>query len=465
MRSIERDPTPWPRRRNPDVPPDLQGIVLKALAKKPEHRYATAAAMAEDLRRYLRFERVQARTPGPWGRTLAFAGRHRRVLLIAAGLAAFVLGSTTVSAYERASEYERLIASATKRLADGETFAALPDLVRANELRPSRDLSYRIGRLKGDRTLSLRGLPPEAEVVVTRLPTKASETAYVVHRAKPSLLEIELLHGDYLLRIDGGADAIGERFFTIDDADPLVLEPTLVPRTSMLDGMVEIPAGTYLVGNVPSAKPEDDCFQIPEQRVAVAAFAIDRCEVSNAQYAAFCRATGHRRPSTWGDGDLPPELAKKPVASVSFDDACAYAAWVGKRLPTSTEWEVALRGIDGRRLPWGDALEVDVALGRPVPTEPLRHKSTRTGLRDVDDAGDDRSPFGALHMIGNVSEWTLDLFFWPTEGNARTTFFERTVRGGSYESPLVSTVGLTRVPQIPNRRSHNRGFRCAITLP
>jgi serine/threonine protein kinase/WD40 repeat protein len=75
LQVIERDPVP-PRRLDPKVPADLETIVLKAMAKKPQDRYPTAQALADDLGRYLRLEPILARRIGPVGRLLRWSRRH-----------------------------------------------------------------------------------------------------------------------------------------------------------------------------------------------------------------------------------------------------------------------------------------------------------------------------------------------------------------------------------------------------
>jgi serine/threonine protein kinase/WD40 repeat protein len=75
LQVIEREPVP-PRRLDPKVPADLETVVLKAMAKKPADRYATAQALADDLQRYLRLEPIQARRIGPVGRLARWSRRH-----------------------------------------------------------------------------------------------------------------------------------------------------------------------------------------------------------------------------------------------------------------------------------------------------------------------------------------------------------------------------------------------------
>lgn len=79
----------------------------------------------------------------------------------------------------------------------------------------------------------------------------------------------------------------------------------------------------------------------PSFVIEIAPFYIDKHEVTNAQYLAFVRATGHLAPKHWNHLTIPLGLENAPVVNVNYQDATAYAAWVGKRLPTEVEWQRA----------------------------------------------------------------------------------------------------------------------------
>jgi formylglycine-generating enzyme required for sulfatase activity len=102
------------------------------------------------------------------------------------------------------------------------------------------------------------------------------------------------------------------------------------------------------------------------------------------------------------------ERSDHPVNCVSFDQASAYCAWRGLRLPTEEEWEFAARGTDGRRYPWGVE----------PPGGQLCWNGPNSDLGDLNRFGTcpresfpaDRSPFGVFDMAGNVMEWTNSPF-------------------------------------------------------
>jgi formylglycine-generating enzyme required for sulfatase activity len=143
-------------------------------------------------------------------------------------------------------------------------------------------------------------------------------------------------------------------------------------------------------------------------------FAAGRYPVTNEQYHHFLMETGYlpgcREESErvgflahWGEGMHPPEEKRNhPVTFVSLDDALAYAAFVGGRLPSYHEWLYAAYGNTSRRYPWGDIFSPElcnVREGGIGATTPVGQYSPR---------GD--SPFGCSDMIGNVWEWTSTPF-------------------------------------------------------
>ena len=108
------------------------------------------------------------------------------------------------------------------------------------------------------------------------------------------------------------------------------------------------------MGSDPARAYPPAADESPRHVVEVAPFRIGRIPVTNAQYAAFVRDTGHRPPSSWPDGTVPPGQDGVPVTYVSWHDAGAFCAWAGARLPSEAEWEAAASGGDGRLWPWGD---------------------------------------------------------------------------------------------------------------
>ncbi|VAW31588.1 Serine/threonine protein kinase PrkC, regulator of stationary phase [hydrothermal vent metagenome] len=249
------------------------------------------------------------------------------------------------------------------------------------------------------------------------------------------------------------------------------------------DGMpqVLIPATTFLMG----ARDEDTAAS-PDERsqheVSLDAFAIDLYEVSVAQYAAFLNTLGEYVNACSGftclstrfettrsyltdeqTGYLPVEgFAEYPINNVSWHGANAYCSWVGGRLPTEAEWELAATGRNGRFYPWGD----DNPDG-----ETAVFASTFASLQPVNSLPDGASPFGLYHMAGNVWEWVADgydpIYYdrSPAEnptGPAVSATDLRILRGGGYDSPAADLRTTNRASERPTefRTIPSVGFRC-----
>jgi serine/threonine-protein kinase len=207
-----------------------------------------------------------------------------------------------------------------------------------------------------------------------------------------------------------------------------------------------VPAGAFVFGENTSDSPH------PRETLTLPAFYIDQTEVSNTEYLRFIKATGR----SFSGLDYASAHPKEPVANVSYQDATAYAAWAGKRLPTDQEWEKAARGTDGRPYPWGSD-----AWNENVPTQ----------LQPVDSFPERKSPYGALNMAGNAWEWTATRYT-PDERELadmrnvlRTDSFSRTwynLKGGSFSPNGNFFFRLYLSRGFPeDQTSRLVGFRCA----
>jgi hypothetical protein len=140
--------------------------------------------------------------------------------------------------------------------------------------------------------------------------------------------------------------------------------------------------------------------ELDKQAVELPAFWIDRSPVTNAEYGAFVAATGARAP--WPCGWFATEQADHPVVGVSYEEAAAYAAWAGKRLPSAEEWEVAAQPPQPGPYPWGSAW--------PGPIREAHHDvMPRWDLPATQPVGlghGGRSAAGMEDLAGQVCEWT-----------------------------------------------------------
>lgn len=169
---------------------------------------------------------------------------------------------------------------------------------------------------------------------------------------------------------------------------------------------------------------------------------------------------------------VPSEFRRRPATQLSWLAASRYCVAQGKRLPTEAEWELAARGSEGRRFPWGysePSCEGSVVARLPG----MSCAKEGIGPRDVASTASDRTPEGLYDLGGNVSEWVLDDFrerypdcaapckdplVAPQQDAARA------VRGGNWEWPAFAARGTTRSRYAPNLTPKNFGFRCAEPL-
>ena len=192
-----------------------------------------------------------------------------------------------------------------------------------------------------------------------------------------------------------------------------------------IDGMILIPAGTFLMGTTPEQVTRLASefgyhtswidHESPQQEVDLPAYLIDKFPVTNKQYHAFCLATGHPPRPLWKEGVPPEDLMDHPVCNVSHPDAEAYAKWAGKSLPTEAQWEKAARGTEGNLFPWGNEFDENACCWNRIGTGGLT-----TDQVDAHPSG--ASPFGVMDMAGNLFEWCSD---GPSPNNAY-------LKGGSW---------------------------------
>jgi formylglycine-generating enzyme required for sulfatase activity len=204
-----------------------------------------------------------------------------------------------------------------------------------------------------------------------------------------------------------------------------------------------------------SDRSNADQQEKPAHKVTLAPFYIDATEVTCEDYQKFVKATGHKPPAKWLDGNCPSRERRKPVTGVDWFDAGAYAKWANKRLPTEEEWELAARGMTGWVYPWGDEWQKGVA----------NADNAAAGIVDVA-SFKGTSPFQCYDMVGNAWEWTANKLV-PYPGGRRGQEAGddlRVIRGGSWQSDRDSATTTYRFgwPARGGRDYSNTGFRCAL---
>jgi formylglycine-generating enzyme required for sulfatase activity len=230
----------------------------------------------------------------------------------------------------------------------------------------------------------------------------------------------------------------------------------------LTEDMVQIPEGWFLMG---SPEGEGDSDEHPQHKVWVDTFRIDKCEVTNAQYEKFMKATGYGAPRYWNDDRL--NKPNQPVVGVSWDDAVAYAKWAGKRLPTEAEWEKAARGgLVGKRYPWGDDISHDNANFSGTGGR------DRWGYYQTSPVGSfPPNGYGLYDMAGNVWEWVTDWYDKDYYRNSPernpkgpNTGDRRVLRGGGWFDDTGDLRCADRYLDEPSNTYYLIGFRCAQDL-
>jgi len=258
--------------------------------------------------------------------------------------------------------------------------------------------------------------------------------------------------------------------YSVAEADALLTKE----QWQELETTILIPSGKFQMG---TDLKNADAASHPQHTVSLNAYRIDKYLVTNAQYARFIAATGHRAPSDWKYGRIQQGTLLYPVTLVNWYDASAYAKWAGKRLPTEAEWEKAARGTDGRRWPWGNEMD-------PARLNTYYNVGSATNVNAYTNGV---SPYGVYDMAGNVDEWVQDDFN-PYKGtDAGAEVFQgkvakvmdaqdralqisdmvpvnrqyKVLRGGSWKGDPFATATYHRDYSWSNFASDFYGFRCA----
>jgi formylglycine-generating enzyme required for sulfatase activity len=220
--------------------------------------------------------------------------------------------------------------------------------------------------------------------------------------------------------------------------------------------MVSIAGGPFTMGD-----NAGDPDEYPERTVTLSPYKIDKMEVTNAAYAMCVKAKACD-PNEYMDD---PELGKEdhPVVGVTWEDAVAFCKWIGRRLPTEAEWELAAKGGDFRKWPWNGPFNPSLA-NTNDKNDPYEKTAPVTEFKGGE------SPFGVLNMAGNVAEWVYD-YFDPTYYRAGvnntqnprgpSSGRERVVRGGSYLDSSHAARVAARRAKLPTESDNSIGFRCA----
>jgi serine/threonine-protein kinase len=445
LNAHEHKPVPPPRSFRPDLPEPAAQALLKMLAKAPAERYPSAGGFVAELRNAPLYDRLQAAAAGKdWAQVLEVGGQIQ----------------ASDPDYRDVSDW---MTQARRQLQRPRPIPTPP-----TARRQAPRWVWGVG---------LAGLV----VLLGLLCLGLGSLGTGLLGPTPSPTRVALLP-------------------TATAASPSPTLPADTPTTRSADGMlmVYVPDGTFQMGS-DEGDPDADEDEKPPHPVTLDAFWIDRYEVSNEQFARFVQATDHRTDAekagtgwAYGEGEWQeiagadwqhpsgPEtsisdLIDHPVVQVSWNDAQAYCAWVGGRLPTEAEWEYAARGPDGPIYPWGDTFEcsrVNADDETSIDSYVVPGGAGCDGYERTAPVGSfptGASWVDAQDMAGNVWEWIDDWYdsdYYanspPQNPRGPETGSSKVLRGGSWDGLEESVRAANRDSPPPDIRFDLIGFRCVV---
>lgn len=445
LKAVKEDPAPSARSFRPELPPPVDALISRALAKDVASRYQTAEAMAVDASAALALVTSPGTAAAP--RTV----RIRASALVPA--AACLLAVVAAGAWFGVRFLHR-------RWARTDAISAARALVQADRPLAGFLLLQRAERyLPGDTALAtyaktstgltdVKSSPAGAAVAIQDYLTP--DSAWYALGTTP-IEKVRVPRGYFRWRV------------TQPGHDPVITAPILGGQMNFaldsaakaLPGMVRVGAITYrnYIAFIGWVGP----YRVPE-------YDIDRYEVTNKDYQQFVDSGGYRNrqfwqekfvdgghelswdeasvrfrdrtgrpgPSIWEGGHYPDGQAEYPVSGISWYEAMAYAAFRGKQLPTMVQWHIA---------------------GPPDNASLIGRMSNMSGDHAAP-VGSFKGvgPYGTYDMAGNVREWTLT----ATEAGAKF------ILGGAWASPDYLYAESETLP--PFDRSATNGFRCVHDL-
>jgi cephalosporin-C deacetylase-like acetyl esterase len=427
-----------------EIPAEVENIVLRCLEKRPVARYDSAAAVSQAL---------AAQREARGRRALT-----RRGMLVAATVL-IVLGATGAGVWSavRASRLRWVENDAVPRISElineNRRIAARELFQQAERYAPSARGLFTLAEGVASPRISFTTTPPDARIYVSDYAAAAGDDLSQWAFLGQSPLETERLPrwGYYRVRVVKEAYAPAEIAYFAISGEPVHVR--LHAQADVPRGMVWIPDTTAVIPARPSVPPAN-----------LPGFWMDRYEVTNAEFKAFVDAGGYREqkywthpftenggtiswleatarfrdatnrpgPATWELGTFPEGAGAVPVSGVSWYEAAAYAAFVGRDLPTLHEW-FAAAGLG----PNSEILTLS-NFGGAGP----KAIGTHRGM----------ARFGSYDMAGNVKEWTATAV---ERGH-------RSLLGGAWnEEDYVFTVP---DPRSPFQRDRTFGFRTVRRL-
>jgi len=440
-----------PLRLNPELPPELEKIITKALEKDPESRYSSAGEMQKALRKCQ--ESLQVPKTGLLDLRSLLRRLRKPQVAIPALILLLALGFLGLSFLSRQAKIRRAREELLPKIyqlieAGRENYVAAYKLAVQAEKQLPHDPRLAEFFKKIAVNISIKTEPAGARVYLKE--QTAPESAWEYLGVTP-IDKIRLPIGQFRWKMEK------EGYETVFAVSPTSIAfPYVVPYdlARTLDKKGSIPPGMV---------------RVKGQR-GIGDFFLDRYEVTNKQFKEFVDRGGYQKkeywkqqftkdgreltweealkdfvdqtgqpgPATWEVGDYPRGQADYPVSGVSWYEAAAYAEFVGKNLPTVSHWGIAR----GEYTP----IVLYPVFSSPVPLSNFTGK----GPAPVG-SYPGMSLYGAYDMAGNVREWC-----WNQSPKGRI------IRGGAWSDAIYMLSDLSQAS--PFDRSPRNGFRCARYL-
>jgi len=456
---VHEEPKPLKEIKR-DLPPELQQIINRALRKKPESRYSSAAEMLKDLKEYQ--DSLRAEEMGVYNlRTFLRRIRKPRVaipavcMILAISLVAvwFFNRQTRIrwAREEALPEIERLVEENWRDFTEAYRLAEKAEEYIPNDPQLAELFS------KCSLNINIKTEPPGAEIYMKEYKAPDSEWEFL---GVSPIENIRLPIGIFRWKMEKeGYETVMAASSTWDIA--LVPKDQLIPYdlVRVLDEKGSIPEGMVRVTGAETGIGELDDFYIDRYEVTNKQYKefIDSGRYRNREYwkhefikdgrvltweeatAEFVDQTGRPGPARWQARDYPEGEGDYPVSGISWYEAAAYAEFSGKRLPTAYHWGIA-RGEYTPMIIWpqlgGYAIFAPFSNfeGKgPVPVGSL------PGI----------TSYGAYDMAGNTREWCFN-----------ETQQGRLIRGGAWNDNTYMFHYLSQAPAFD--RNPKNGFRCAL---
>ena len=516
------------RRLNPRVPRDLETICMAAMARSPEGRYATAKDLRDDLRRFLDHQSIERRPPTLLARAGQFVRRHRRVLgtaaiaVVGVGIGALAYASRVDAGATNAlaARCEPLFAANLDQI-DHEELAAI-----RRELAARPDGFAEVRALLSNYRQQLDQEPPVPDESTHLSDAELNEQA--ITRRQRVLRRVLIFGDDRLPRhLDALLRTGMSARIDMEVVDEHSAPTNAVISVRQIDWRTGMPGEEHRLGAAPLAmmtlppgmyrvivrSPSLGRFEFtrtwrpterrrvrfmvrnrpPDPRpmakikgatlrisgdlerphgligrpTVVDEFWLDTFEVTIGEYAAFLAATRRAAPPLWAQLAVP-GLMDRPVVNVTWEDAVAYAEWVGKRLPTLAEWFLAARGEFGHVRPY-PGLEFQGNSTRPrdygYTNESRLAAFTRWSCDYANGGGD--SAEGVRELLGNVAEWVESPVVATSSAGMISNQNQRYVAGATWwaSTPGAGTQVTTDRDLGSTGAWFAYGFRCARSEP